>query len=47
MSTGYAILQDFFGNKLKFSHTPKLKDMQRLRSRKNWIIRKEATANIC
>jgi len=37
-STGYAELMDVKGNKLSFGHTPKLKNMKLLSSRKSWIV---------
>jgi 5-methylcytosine-specific restriction endonuclease McrA len=38
MSTGYAILCDIFGTKIDFKPIPKFTSMQRISSRKSWIM---------
>lgn len=37
-STGYAILQDIYGNKISLKPIPKLKKMVRLAARKSWLL---------
>lgn len=53
MSSGFAILMDIKGNKINFENapkgmkTPKLNNMERIGSRKTWIIQAKTIQNIC
>ncbi len=49
MSTGYAVLMDVHGKKVKFDNaprgmkTPKLSNMQRISARKTWMVKEQKT----
>ena len=38
MSTGYTILMDIEGNKVDLKPIPKFEKMERIQSRKSWIM---------
>jgi hypothetical protein len=46
MSTGYAILMDITGEKVNLKPIPKFSKMQRISSRKSWIIEAKTIPNI-
>jgi hypothetical protein len=46
MSSGYAILMDINGEKITLKPIPKLNKMQRISSRKSWILSQKVIANI-
>jgi len=45
MSTGYGILMDIEGNKVKLKPIPKFDKMRRISARKSWIISQKTIAN--
>ena len=47
MSTGYAILMNIGGNKVDLKPIPKFGKMERIQSRKSWIMTERTIQNIC